>query len=196
MHLATTEAIRRAANGQSVTQAVSYSLRYNTPTLPNCTSVSQKNGLTSDTLPATLFRTFNKSLALSNLHPSTLDYHIRNSLHQLHIDPRVDPLPHMATLLHKLENRERAYRNILRTTISTLWRLELLNNAPLHLPHMNCRKASNIHIARDDLQRRYLFKPAQYLRSQPLFLASTVSALHRNAHIWNASHPLLVTYYC
>ena len=30
----------------------------------------------------------------------------------------------------------------------------------------------------------------------PLFLASTVSALHRNAHIWNASHPLLVTYYC
>jgi len=23
-----------------------------------------------------------------------------------------------------------------------------------------------------------------------------VSALHRNAHIWNASHPLLVTYYC
>jgi len=22
-----------------------------------------------------------------------------------------------------------------------------------------------------------------------------VSALHRNAHIWNASHPLLVTYY-
>jgi len=32
--------------------------------------------------------------------------------------------------------------------------------------------------------------------AQPLFLASTVSALHRNAHIWNASHPLLVTYYC
>jgi len=30
----------------------------------------------------------------------------------------------------------------------------------------------------------------------PLFLASTVSALHRNAHIWNASQPLLVTYYC
>ena len=29
-----------------------------------------------------------------------------------------------------------------------------------------------------------------------LFLASTVSALHRNSHIWNACHPLLVTYYC
>jgi len=32
--------------------------------------------------------------------------------------------------------------------------------------------------------------------SKPLFLASTVNAMHRNAHIWNASHPLLVTYYC
>jgi len=31
---------------------------------------------------------------------------------------------------------------------------------------------------------------------ESLFLASTVNALHRNAHIWNASHPLLVTYYC
>jgi len=38
MHLATTEAIRRAAHGQSVTQAVSYSLRYDKkkfPTHPN-----------------------------------------------------------------------------------------------------------------------------------------------------------------
>ena len=33
-------------------------------------------------------------------------------------------------------------------------------------------------------------------RPGPLFLASTVSAMHRNAHIWNASHPLVVTYYC
>jgi len=29
-----------------------------------------------------------------------------------------------------------------------------------------------------------------------LFLASTVSAMHRNAFISNASHPLVVTYYC
>jgi len=114
----------------------------------------------SDTLPATLFKTFNKSLALSNLHPSTLDYHIWNSLHQLHIDPLVDPLPHMVTLPHK--SRERAYRNLLCTTISTLWRMDLLNQAPLHLPHT---KASYIHIAHDDLQRRDLFKPAQYLCS-------------------------------
>ena len=72
----------------------------------------------TDTLSASLFKTFHKSLALSNLHPSTFDYHIRNLLHQLHIDPLVDPLPHMATLLHK--SQERAYRNILRATISTL----------------------------------------------------------------------------
>ena len=71
-----------------------------------------------DTLPATLYKTFNKPLALNNLHPSTLNYHIRKSLYQLHIDPLVDPLPHMITLPHK--SRERAYRNILRTTISTL----------------------------------------------------------------------------
>ena len=66
-----------------------------------------------------------------------------------------DPLPHMATLPHK--SLERAYRNILHTTISTLWRRELLNHDPLHLPHTNRRKTSYIHIARDDLQRRDLF---------------------------------------
>jgi len=32
--------------------------------------------------------------------------------------------------------------------------------------------------------------------SQSLFLASTVSTMHTNSHIWNASHPLVVTYYC
>ena len=104
-----------------------------------------------DTLHATVFKTFNESLALSNPHSSTLDYHIRNSLHQLHIDPLVDPLPHMVTLPPK--SWKRACRNILRTTISTLWQMDLLNQAPLHLPHTNCRKASYIHIAHDDLQR-------------------------------------------
>ena len=64
-----------------------------------------------------------------------------------------------------LKSRERAYRNILRTTIGTLWRMELQNLAPLHLPHINCRKTSYIHIARDNLQRRDLLKPAQYLCS-------------------------------
>ena len=59
----------------------------------------------------------------------------------------------------------RTCRNILRTTISTLWRIDFLNKDPLHLPHTNCRKAAYIHIARDDLQRRDPFKPAQYLCS-------------------------------
>ena len=70
-----------------------------------------------DTLPAILFKTFNKSLPITNLQPSILDYHIRNSLHQLHIDPIIDSPPHMATMLHK--SRERAYRrgNVLRTAI-------------------------------------------------------------------------------
>jgi len=260
MHLATTEAIRRAAHGQSVTQAVSYSLRYDkkrsqlTPTqnlglwkstvLPHFlqnlryiqsttdvkklqtslnlslaralhvygdhTALLADTGVPplsliqythlaqlhfrltktrSDTLPATLFKTFNKSLALSNLHPSTLDYHIQNSLHQLHIDPFMDPLPHMTTLPYK--SHERAYRNILSTTISTLWRMELLNLAPLHLPRINCRKASYIHIARDDLQRRDLFKPAQYLRSHldqlPLLCLRTqaTSCIPSHLHLVN-----------
>jgi len=41
--------------------------------------------------------------------------------------------------------------------------MDLLNQAPLHLPHTNRRKSSYIHIARDELQRCDLFKPAQYL---------------------------------
>ena len=83
-----------------------------------------------DTLHATLFNTFNKSLALSNLHPSSLDYHIWNSLHQLRIDPLVDPLSHMATLPHK--SRERAYRDILRTTISATYYALLLAQHTTH----------------------------------------------------------------
>ena len=43
--------------------------------------------------------------------------------------------------------------------------MELLNQAPLHQPHTNCKKVSYIHIARDDLQHRNVFKPSQYLRS-------------------------------
>ena len=164
MHLATTEAIRCTAHGQSVT--VSYSLRYDkkrsqlTPTqslclwkstvlphfLQNLRYIQSTTDVTklqtslnlslaralhvygdhtalladvgvpplnliqythlaqfhfrlpkahSDTLPATLFKTFNKPLSLHNVHPSTLDYRIRNSLHQLHINPLVDILHQM-----------------------------------------------------------------------------------------------------
>jgi len=141
------------------------------------------------------------SLALSNLHPSALDYDIRNSLHQLHIDPLVDPLPHMVTLPRK--SRERAYRDILRTTISTLWRMDLLNQAPLHLPHTNFRKASYIHIAHDNLQRRDLFKPAQYLRSHldhlPLLRLRTQATSYIPSHLHLANDHTYTPYdqrYC
>ena len=115
----------------------------------------------------------------------TINYHIQNSLHQLHIDPLVDPLPHMITLPHKC--RESAYRNILRTTISTLWRMELLHLAPLHLPHNDCRKTSYIHIAHDDLHRRDLFKPSRYLRSHrdqiPLLRLRTQATSYIPSHL-------------
>ena len=139
----------------------------------------------SDALPATLFKTFNKPLALNNFHPSALDYHIQNSLHQLHIDPLVDLLPHMITFPQKC--CKHVYRNVLHNTISTLWRMELLNLTPLHLPHNNCRKSSYIHIARDDLQRHDLFKPVQYFRSHldqlPLLRLRTQATSYIPSHL-------------
>ena len=107
-----------------------------------------------DTLPSILFKTFNKPLALNNPHPSTLDYRIRNSRHKFHIDPLVDPLPHMITLPHK--SHERAYHNILRTTISTLWHMDLLNQPLCTCPTLIVGRLFTF----DDLHRRDLFKPA------------------------------------
>ena len=130
-----------------------------------------------------LFKTVNKSLGLSNLHPSTLDYHIQNLLHQLNIDPLADPLPHMATGTLPHKSRERAYCNIQCTTISTLWQMELLNHVPLHLHHTNCRKASYIHIALDNLQRCDLFKLAQYLHQLPLLRLRTQATSYIPSHL-------------
>jgi len=107
----------------------------------------------------------------------------------------------MTTLPQKC--REHAYRNILRTTINTLWRMELLNLAPLHLFHNNCRKASYIYIARDDLQRRDLFKPAQYLRSHldqlPLLRLRTQATSYIPSHLHLANNHTYTSYdqrYC
>jgi len=101
-----------------------------------------------------------------------------------------------------LKSRERAYRNILRTTISTIWRI-LLNLAPLHLPHTNCKKASYIHFTRDDLQRRDLFKPAQYLRSHldqlPLLRLRTQATSYIPSHLHLANDHTYTPYdqrYC
>jgi len=107
----------------------------------------------------------------------------------------------MTTLPHK--SRERAYRNILRTTTSTLWRMELLNHAPIHMPHINYRKASYIHIACDDLQRRGLFKSAQYLRSHldqlPLLRFRTLAISYIPSHFHLANDHTYTPYdqrYC
>jgi len=216
MHLATVEAIRRASQGQALTLAVSYSLRYDknssqlTPTqnllglwkaivLPHFlqnlryiysdtdikkmqTSLNlslarvlhvygNHTGLLSDTgipplqltkyvhlaqlhfrltitRPAPLFDKLNSSLPLSNLHTSTLDYHIRYATHTFKIDLQTDPLPDMTSQPPK--NRERTFR-IMRKFISDLWKGQLYNAARTHagqppgrrlhtfkLPTMNC----------------------------------------------------------
>jgi len=115
-----------------------------------------------DTLPALLFKKLNSSLPLPNLHTSTLDYHIRYATHAFKVDLQTDPLPDMT--LQTTKNRERAFRNMMRKTISTLWRGQLYNAARKHTVQSPRRKASYIRIAHDDLQRLDLFKPAQFLR--------------------------------
>jgi len=81
--------------------------------------------------------------------------------------------------------------------------MDLLNQAPLHLPHTNCRKASYIHIARDNLQRRDLFKPAQYLRSHldqlPLLRLRTQATSYIPSHLHLANDHTYTPYdqrYC
>ena len=50
-----------------------------------------------DTHPALLFKTLNTPFPLSNLHTTTLDYHIRYATHAFKIDLQTEPLPHMAS---------------------------------------------------------------------------------------------------
>jgi len=65
--------------------------------------------------------------------------------------------------LQPTKNRERAFRNMMRKTISTLWRGQLYNDARTHALQSPGRKASYIRIAHTDLQRLDLFTPAQFL---------------------------------
>jgi len=110
-----------------------------------------------DTLPALLFKNLklNKPFPLSNLHTTTLDYHIRYATHTFKIDLQTDPLPHMASQPPK--NRERALK-----MLRNLWKGQLYNAAHTPAGQPLGRKASYIQIARDDLQRIDLFKPAQF----------------------------------
>jgi len=94
-----------------------------------------------DTLLALLFKKLNSSLPLPNLHTSTLDY-IRYATHAFKVELQTDPLPDMT--LQPTKNRERAFRNMMRKTISTLWRGQLYNAARTHAVQSPGRKASYI----------------------------------------------------
>ena len=98
----------------------------------------------------------------SNLHTSTLDYHIRYATHAFKIDLHTDPLPDMTSQPPK--NHERVFRNMMRKNMSDLWKGQLYNAARTHAGQPPGRKASYIQIAHDDLQRLDLFKQAQFLR--------------------------------
>jgi len=125
-------------------------------------ATTQDSWQTQDTLPALFFKKLNSSLPLPNLHTSTLDYHIRYATHAFKVDLQTDPLPDMTSQPPK--NRERAFRNMMRKIISTLWKGQLYNAARTHEGQPPGRKAFYIRIAHDDLQRLDLFKPAQFLR--------------------------------
>ena len=96
----------------------------------------------TDALPALLFKKLNLSLPLPNLHTSTLDYHIRYATHAFKVDLQTDPLPDMTS--QPPQNCERAFRNMMRKTISTLWRGQLYNAARTHAVQSPGQKASYI----------------------------------------------------
>jgi len=60
------------------------------------------------------------------------------------------------------KNRERALRNMMRNTISTLWKGQVYNAAHTHAGLPPGRKASYTRIDHDNLQRLDLLKPAQF----------------------------------
>jgi len=138
-----------------------------------------------DTLPALLFKKLNTPFPLSNLHTTTLDYHIRYATHAFKIDLQTDPLPRMVSQPSK--NRERAFRKVMRNIISDLWKGQLHNAAHTPSGQPLGRKASYIHIARDDLQRLDLFKSAQFLRTPhnqlPLLRLRTQATSYISTHL-------------
>jgi len=62
------------------------------------------------------------------------------------------------------QNRERAFRNMMRKSISDLWKGQLYNAAHTHAGQSPGRNASYILIDNAHLQSLDLFKPAQFLR--------------------------------
>jgi len=140
-----------------------------------------------DTLPAILFKKLNSPFPLSNVHTSTLDYHIRYAIHAFKIDIQTDSLPHMASQTPK--NRERRFRNMIRNFISDLWNGQLYIAAHIgtHAGQSPRRKASYIQITNDDLERLELFKLAHFLRiphnQLPLLRLRTQATSYISTHL-------------
>jgi len=133
----------------------------------------------------------------SNLHTSTLDYHIRYATHAFKIDLHTDPLPDMTSQPPK--SRERALRNMIRKIVKG----QLYNAARTHAGQPPGRKASYIQIAHDDLQRLDLFKPAQFLciphNQLPLLRLRTQATSYIPTHLHVSNTDMYIPYadrYC
>ena len=116
-----------------------------------------------DTLPALLFKKLNSSLPLPNLHTSILYYHVRYATHAFKVDLQTDSFPDMTS--QPTKNHERAFRNMTRKTISTLWRGQLYNAARTHAGQSPGQKASYFRIAHDNLQRLDLLNQSSFYAS-------------------------------
>jgi len=95
------------------------------------------------------------------------------------------------------KNRERAFRNMTRKIISTLWRGQLYNDGRTHALQPPGRKASYIRIAHTHLQRLDLFKSAQFLRiphnQLPLLRPRTQATNYVGSYLSFPTHMLLLT---
>ena len=85
------------------------------------------------------------------------------------------------------KNRELAFRNMMRKSISNFWKGQLYNAARTYAGQPPGRKATYIRIAHDDLQRLDLFKSAQFLRiphnQLPLLRLRTQATNYMSTHL-------------
>jgi len=86
------------------------------------------------------------------------------------------------------KNPKRAFKKIIRQIISHLWKGQLHNAAHTPSGQPLGRKASYIHIARDDLQRLDLFELAQFLRTPHNQLEHPLLRLRTQAISYISTH--------
>ena len=133
-----------------------------------------------NTLAALLFDKLNSSLPFSNLHTSTLDYHIRYATHAFKVDLHTDPLPDMTS--QNPTNRERAFRKMMRKIIGDHWKGQLYNTVCTHAGqppgekffiHSNCPR-------RHATLRSFQISPVfMYPPPQPAPTSSTSNSSHQ-----------------